>query len=152
MMIKHSKFLYWLVSFSLMVFSAILAQKFGLWAVMDEKDVTKISWLICIITVFSSLFIGYISFIKDKNPVAINRLWFVSDALITLGMIGTVAGFLIMLGDSFTNIDISDPITIQKTIQTMGIGMGTVLITTLMGLIGSVYLKAQLVLLEDEQK
>lgn len=118
---------------------------------MDEKDVTKISWLICIITLFSSIYIGYMSYTKSKSPIAINRLWFITDALITLGMIGTVAGFLIMLGDSFTNIDISDPITIQKTIQTMGIGMGTVLITTLMGLIGSVYLKAQLVLMDDEQ-
>jgi hypothetical protein len=150
-MVKHLKFLYWLVSFCLLVFSSVLAHNFGLWQVMDEKDVTKISWLICIITVFSSMYIGYMSYIKSKSAIAINRLWFITDALITLGMIGTVAGFLIMLGDSFTNIDISDPITIQKTIQTMGIGMGTVLITTLMGLIGSVYLKAQLVLMDDEQ-
>lgn len=150
-MIKHKKFLYWLVTFCSMIFAAVLAQKFGLWAVMDEKDVTKISWLICIITVVSSCYIGYMTYVQQYKQVVMNRLWFITDALITLGMIGTVAGFLIMLGDSFTNIDISDPITIQKTIQTMGIGMGTVLITTLMGLIGSVILKAQLVLIDDEE-
>ena len=34
--------------------------------------------------------------------------WFVSDLCLTLGMIGTVAGFIYMLSSSFANIDVSN--------------------------------------------
>jgi hypothetical protein len=147
---KHN-FLYWLITTCCITVLAVIAQRFHLWAIMDSKDATKISWLICGITIITSLAIGFISFKQYTNINIMNRLWFISDAMITLGMIGTVAGFLIMMGDNFSNINAADPATIQKTIQTVGTGMGTILVTTLMGLVSSLLLKLQLVIVDHEE-
>lgn len=150
--IKHKKFLYWLVSTCSALFAVAIAHQFDLWQSMHDKDITKISWLICAVSAVSVVYMGVLSAKPEKsNPVILNRLWFVSDAMITLGMIGTVAGFLIMLGDSFGNINVTDPAEIQKTIQMIGVGMGTSLITTLVGLVGSLLLKLQLVVFENEE-
>ena len=60
-------------------------------------------------------------------------------------MIGTVTGFLLMLGTTFAGIDITDTKTIQDALVNMATGMSTALYTTLTGLIVSVIIKIQLV-------
>ena len=144
-------FLYWFLVVCCTAFLAAIAQHYGFWHAMDAKDDTKIGWIICGITVIATLATGREALRGTRSVDAMNRLWFISDAMVTLGMIGTVAGFLIMMGDGFTGLDAKDPAAIQKTIQTVGAGMGTVLVTTLMGLIASVLLKIQLVIIDNEE-
>ena len=60
-------------------------------------------------------------------------------------MIGTVKGFLLMLGTAFENIDVSNTETLQNALTQMALGMSTALYTTLIGLICSLILKIQLV-------
>lgn len=131
-----------------MALAAITAWDYGFWHAMDVRDETKISWLICAITVAASAIIGWHAYRRDATVRSMDRMWFISDAMVTLGMIGTVAGFLIMMGSGFTSIDVKDPAAIQRTIQTVGAGMGTIMMTTLMGLISSVLLKLQLVIVD----
>lgn len=149
---SNKPFLYWLLIMCCLAFASIIGQHFDFWTMMDEKDETKIVWAICAITLISSLLIGRYAYIGHAKQYALNILWFISDAMITLGMIGTVAGFLIMMHGGFAQIDIADPGTIQGTIQTLGAGMGTILITTLMGLIASVLLKLQLVIIDEHSQ
>lgn len=132
------------------VLSAALGQHFGFWHMMDAKDETKISWAIVIITAVASASIGYYSYKRSFSKQAMSVLWYISDAMITLGMIGTVAGFLIMMDGGFADIDATDPASIQGTIKVLGAGMGTILITTLIGLMASVLLKLELVVTEHE--
>ena len=68
--------------------------------------------------------------------------WFTSDLCLTIGMIGTVTGFIMMLS-GFTNVDIGDIQTIQDLIKKLGLGMSTALYSTLVGLICSSLLKIQ---------
>jgi hypothetical protein len=150
-MTDKKNFMYWFLSICCMVFVAAIANRYHLWTIMDSKDATKISWLICAIFAGTSCAIGWFSYTSTATTDVMNRLWFVSDAMITLGMIGTVAGFLIMMGDGFNALDTKDPAAIQKTIQTVGTGMGTILVTTLMGLITSLLLKLQLVITDHEK-
>ena len=64
-------------------------------------------------------------------------------------MIGTVAGFLLMLGSAFQDLDVKDVSNVQEAIADMAVGMSTALSTTLMGLICSVLTKLQMVLFEN---
>lgn len=68
--------------------------------------------------------------------------WFFVDAMIKLGLLGTVIGFIVMLSSvtSATNFDIN---AMQQVMQQMGAGMGTALYTTLTGVSCSLLLAWQ---------
>ena len=73
--------------------------------------------------------------------------WFVSGVLVKLGLLGTVVGFIMMLGSvsGLENLDTSD---IKALMQQMTEGMGVAMNTTLVGLVCSVLLGAQYLLLD----
>ena len=75
-----------------------------------------------------------------KGPQEIG--WFVSDMMLKLGLLGTIIGFIFMLG-SVANIADFDVSNMQKILQHMSNGMGTALYTTLAGLICSILSAAQ---------
>ena len=56
--------------------------------------------------------------------------WFSADIMLKLGLIGTVIGFIIMLG-SLSDITTFDVSLLQGVLTTMGSGMGVALYTTL---------------------
>jgi len=70
-----------------------------------------------------------------KGPQEIG--WFVSDMMLKLGLLGTIIGFILMLG-SVAHIADFDVSNMQKILQHMSNGMGTALYTTLAGLICSI--------------
>ena len=73
--------------------------------------------------------------------------WFVVDILLKLGLVGTIIGFILMLG-SVANTASLDVNTMQKVLRQMSSGMGTALFTTLAGLIASILLGLQYLLLD----
>ena len=73
--------------------------------------------------------------------------WFAVDILLKLGLVGTIVGFILMLG-SIANTASLDVNTMQKILRQMSSGMGTALFTTLAGLIGSILLGLQYLLLD----
>ncbi len=84
------------------------------------------------------------SLTSDLNDVYNSRLkgpqeigWFVSDMMLKLGLLGTIIGFIFMLG-SVANIADFDVSNMQKILRHMSNGMGTALYTTLTGLVCSV--------------
>ena len=76
--------------------------------------------------------------------------WFASDVLLTMGLIGTVAGFILMLAGAFKGINISDVSSVQQALANMAVGMSTALYTTLTGLITSTLLKFQYFRLQQD--
>jgi hypothetical protein len=68
--------------------------------------------------------------------------WFVSDQFLTLGLIGTIWGFILMAPD-FAAIDVGKVESLKSFIITMASGLGTALYTTLIGLICSGLLRVQ---------
>jgi len=77
---------------------------------------------------------------KLKRPHEIG--WFSADIMIKLGLLGTIIGFIFMLG-SVANITDFDVTSMQKILKHMSIGMGTALYTTLAGLVGSMLAASQ---------
>jgi biopolymer transport protein ExbB/TolQ len=72
---------------------------------------------------------------------------FIVDALPKIGLIGTVIGFMLMLGP-IRGIDSFDPLTLRAAMSDMSVGMATALSVTLTALIGSIVLKLQYYFLE----
>ena len=84
--------------------------------------------------------------ISEEHYINVRRIaWFIAESLMALGMIGTVIGFILMLGSSFESIDVSNTETLKSTLTSMAIGMSTALYTTVTGLICSLWLKTTLV-------
>lgn len=73
--------------------------------------------------------------------------WFVTGLLIKLGLLGTVVGFVIMLG-SMTHLSSLDIAEVQTLMQQMTQGMKIALNTTIIGLVGSIFLGLQYLLLD----
>ena len=141
----------WWIQVSCIVFGSVVAYQLGWWHALWNADITKISIGILGVFAVTMLLTGYISKnYQDKKSQALgNYVWFASEAMITLGMIGTVAGFLLMLGSAFSNLDVTNIANVQAAIADMAIGMSTALSTTLVGLICSILTKAQMVILEN---
>ena len=141
----------WWIQVSCIVFGSVVAYQLGWWHALWDADITKISIGILSVFAVTMLLTGYISKnYQDKKSQALgNYVWFASEAMITLGMIGTVAGFLLMLGSAFSNLDVTNIANVQAAIADMAIGMSTALSTTLVGLICSILTKAQMVILEN---
>ncbi len=112
------------------------------------EEVTKLSFLIIIIFIFTSGWIGRKTYDLETTSVIDDKIdvgWFIAESCLTLGMVGTVTGFLYMLETAFENIDITDATKLQDALASMAKGMSTALYTTLTGLIASLIIKVQLV-------
>jgi len=139
----------WWLIFCLTILAGGIAVYFDIHKELYHADQTKISFLILTIFVLTSLWIGWVTKMQDRT---VEIGWFIAEACLALGMIGTVTGFLLMLNGAFAEIDLSNPTTIQTSLTKMALGMSTALYTTLTGLICSLALKIQLVNVENEYR
>tara|TARA_R110002020_G_scaffold215614_7_gene422863 strand:- start:1301 stop:1807 length:507 start_codon:yes stop_codon:yes gene_type:complete len=155
-MIKHTLFLkWWLFMAAVMAPSAYLIMNDGLRSLW-EQDATKLSFLLLLIFIHMSAWCGYktwrLSRFLDRDETEkylvekIERLmeagWFASDLCLSIGMVGTVIGFITMMS-GFGEIDVAKMTTVQDMIKSLGSGMSTALYTTLVGLVCSALLKIQ---------
>ena len=116
-----------------------------------EADITRLSFLILTIFGCTSVWIGTMTYrvgVLEDYDQRCDVGWFISESCLALGMVGTVTGFLIMLGTAFANVDVSNAVTLQQALSDMATGMSTALWTTLVGLVCSLIIKVQLVNLE----
>ena len=158
-MISRTKqsFIRWWVIICLQLLSFGVVGYFGGFEELWAKDMTKLSFVILSLWLITTLWIGFWQgrFVRVHVSYLIKIGWFLSEACMALGMIGTVAGFLLMLGSAFTGIDVADTATLQSALSSMAVGMSTALYTTLVGLVCGLYIKSQLVNLEhllDQKK
>ena len=141
----------WWLIFCLIVLGLGTCFYFDIHKSLYESDITRLSFLILIIFGCTSIWIGTKTYkvgiqqdYNQKSEVG----WFISESCLALGMVGTVTGFLIMLGTAFANVDVANAATLQQALSDMATGMSTALWTTLVGLVSSLIIKVQLVNLE----
>jgi len=120
------------------------------------KDTSVISSAIFLIFIFCSIFCGKLCYSICINPknldVYLNKSeigWFVSELCLTLGMMGTIVGFIMMLS-GFNTLDIQNSSTIQGLLSQLGGSMSTALYTTIVGLVAGSLLKIQFFLVSLE--
>ena len=149
---NNKLFMRWWILLMLMIFGACVSWYFGFYQFIWEKDFTKISFLIIALFIANTISIGY----KTYNYTAKRRFneykmeWFFSDSVISLGMVGTIIGFIYMLFSVFVSIDVSNSEKMTEVLAEMSVGMSTALLTTLVGLISSIFLKLQLMIAESK--
>jgi len=141
----------WWLIFCLTLLGLCMCVYFNIHKDLYAADVTRLSFLIISIFICTSVWIGTktykIGIHQDYNQKS-DVGWFISESCLALGMVGTVTGFLIMLGTAFANVDVTNAATLQQALSDMAIGMSTALWTTLVGLVCSLIIKVQLVNLE----
>jgi hypothetical protein len=80
--------------------------------------------------------------IRDAHDLG----WFLVDLMAKLGFLGTVIGFVAMLGSVADTAEI-DVSVMQRVLKQMSYGMGTALYTTMAGLVGGLLLGSKVYLL-----
>ena len=73
---------------------------------------------------------------------------FASDALMKLGLLGTIIGFIMMLAP-IAGLDAADHASIKSSMGLMSDGMAVAMYTTLTGLVGSILVQTQYYLLDE---
>lgn len=141
------RFLFWWLVLSLQVLFIIGGVYFDMHLFFWQNDITYISSVLLIIYLLTSLFIGIENIFGNRSK---DIYWFISENCMTLGLIGTVIGFIIMIGPALANIDPTIIDTVRTAIVYMSTGMSTALLTTLAGLVVGLFLKIQLVVLDYE--
>ena len=135
-----------------------IANYFGFFQDLFVKDPTRIGFTILTILIVTSIWIGQKVYKLSRLNVTasmkeglLNDLsiqWFIAESCLVLGLVGTVCGFIIMLGTAFVDIDVGNITSMQNALSQMSIGMSAALYTTLMGLLSSLVIKIQLVNVE----
>jgi len=141
----------WWLIFCLTLLGLCICVYFNIHKDLYAADVTRLSYLIISIFICTSIWIGTKTYkveIQQDYDQKSDVGWFISESCLALGMVGTVTGFLIMLGTAFENVDVTNAATLQQALSDMAIGMSTALWTTLVGLVSSLIIKVQLVNLE----
>lgn len=150
-MIKISILRWWTIV-CLEMLAVAIAIWFDLHLVLWNSDQTRLSFVIIAIWLVTTVAIGRWHFYTDgmdhvRDSAKIG--WFLSETCLALGMLGTVMGFLLMLSTAFGNIDVNSAASLQSALISMALGMATALWTTLIGLVASLFIKVQLVNLEN---
>ena len=141
----------WWLIFCITLLGLCICVYFNIHKDLYTADVTRLSFLIISIFICTSIWIGSKTYkvgVQQDYDQQSDVGWFISESCLALGMVGTVTGFLIMLGTAFENVDVSNAATLQQALSDMAIGMSTALWTTLVGLVTSLIIKVQLVNLE----
>jgi len=131
-----------------MAFGGFGLFQFGKLQYIFSTDQSGISFLIFGIFGMLTSWIGWLTYKSNKGTKAteqqIDDAYFYADTMTALGLIGTIVGLIMILGPAFANIDVSDVSTIEAAIKLMTQGMGTALITTLVGSCCSLISKLQI--------
>ena len=128
----------------------------GSFQVLWDQATTKLSFVLLAIFSAMSGWCGYKTWTLSKfldngqtEEYLVEKIehlmevgWFTSDLCLSIGMMGTVIGFIMMLS-GFASVDVENMTTVQDLIKGLGSGMSTALYTTLTGLICSALLKIQ---------
>ena len=116
-----TKLLKWWLIFCLTLLGFGTLYHFNMHSQLYHADVTKLSFLIIIIFIFTSVWIGRKTYDLEANSVIDDKIdvgWFIAETCLALGMVGTVTGFLYMLGTAFENIDVSNTQTLTGPLWT----------------------------------
>lgn len=153
---KNLTFLRWWVLYIACIVGFVFVWKAGLVAKIAQKDDTYVSFLIVAIFMGLSPWCGFKTravckaqdtgkwdeAFKKKAERWSEIGWFFSEMCLTLGMLGTVIGFVLMLG-GFEQLDMNNVGSMNAFITSFGHGMSKALYATLTGIVCSILLKLQ---------
>lgn len=142
-------FLRWWLIFWLSVGAALTAGALGFFPYLWKSDATYLSWACLAIYALMTAFVGQLTRKSRAGSQDFQRhlpfCWFIANAMLSLGMIGTLIGFLMLL-QSMALAGVNPDL--QKILGLMTVGFSTAGLTTITGLVASMLLKLQLINLQ----
>ncbi len=143
----------WWFIFCATAFGASVAAWFGFFGYLHKADSSYLGFVALGIFTLASLWVGQMTFhARRGDQQFVHHLplcWYIAEALMGLGMIGTLTGFLLLLGNALGSpINTADTAAMVALISKMGVGFSTAALTTLVGLVASLIFKLQLINLE----
>ena len=147
-MSKQTLFVRWWVMALAMatIIASILAM--GGFSFLLENDVTYLSFVI--MSVFF-IFTGYYGYRLYRGQGLGQGVMEYGENLCTsIGLLGTVIGLIMMVKGAFAGIDVNDQESIKSALVAMSSGIGSALVTTLVGLISAVLIGIQRKVVEVE--
>ena len=132
---------------------------FGIFVDIYEADVTSIHLIIYAVFLLATVLTGLAAWrtsTSEKHTGHYNRSttkivdmgWFLSESMMTLGLIGTVAGMIYLFSMIFGDIDVGNPESLKEALSHMARGLSTAMYTTICGMIGALIIKVQLMNIE----
>ena len=138
-----------LVWFGFVVFTFVtiaVAWYEGFIGYLQQRDITYLSFVTIMGYALASSLLGVRAISRDK--VDLDGYWFLSDMFLNIGLVGTVIGLLYVF-HGFDHLPSSLTLEQLKPLMTnIGVGTSTSLLTTLVGLVASIFMKTQLWILE----
>ena len=144
----------WFLLNAVMITAIFFAETKGAISVMVKNDISHLTIVIMVLYVVISVMVGRLCFLSDKinkgrEKEARRHLskraevgWFAAEHFFTLGLLGTVFGLCVATATSLNEgTEISDIVSGLKT------GLNTAFYTTICGIIFSLPLQAQLMIL-----
>jgi hypothetical protein len=144
----------WWIVFCLVFIFSVYSYMEGWIGYLWSSDPTGITFVIIALFYIFTIFIGTLTYKSGDiyNPFTsshyVRACWHVPEILMALGMMGTLIGFMIILGPALYGMDPSNIIAAKSAISEMASGMSTSVITTLAGLVAGQLIKIQLINLD----
>ncbi|MAH48532.1 hypothetical protein CMI37_22085 [Candidatus Pacearchaeota archaeon] len=144
----------WFLFNAIALTAFFLAEQRGAISLIVENDLSHISIVIILLYLFFSAFAGRLCYLSDRVKTGREREellkradigWFAAEHFFSLGLLGTIIGLTIA-----TQTSLKDTGTISEVVAGLKVGLNTAFYTTICGIIFSIPLQIQLMILKDE--
>jgi hypothetical protein len=151
---NKSKFLFvkWFIVFSATIAASCIAASLGFFSLVLASDISHLSSVIAVLFVTSSILAGKLSYEISSgliSTVSLKRklkfLNFMADAFFTLGLLGTIVGFCYMM---YGTLNSGAGVDVAQIIAQLKVGASTKLYATLAGILSSLLLQLQILIIE----
>jgi hypothetical protein len=148
----ENPFIRWWITFSIMMIAISTALLGGVGLFVAHSDQTFLSWAILTMFFGASVHLGYkLKCYYGRNLLKKERVkdfkvteYFIEQCT-SLGLLGTIIGLILMVVGAFTDLDVTDQESVKESMLAISSGIGTALVTTLVGLVCALLLRFQLV-------
>ena len=144
----------WFLLNAIVLTAFILAEQKGAVSLIIKNDLSKISIVIMLLYIGVSAFVGKLCYLADKAESTRDRQdllkradigWFAAEHFFSLGLLGTILGLTIA-----TQTSLKDTVTVSEVVAGLKVGLNTAFYTTICGIVFSLPLQIQLMILKYE--
>ena len=144
----------WFLLNSVVVTAPFFAETKGALSTMIKNDVSYLTVVIMVLYVIFTAFVGKLCYLADKvdskkvksETAKLSRQaevgWFVAEHFFSLGLLGTVFGLCVA-----TSGNLDETAQVSSIVAGLKIGLNTAFYTTICGIVFSLPLQAQLMIL-----
>ena len=152
-------FVRWFLLNAVVLTMVFLVEQKGMVSLVIKNDLSHISILIMMLYVIVSGYVGKLCYLADKaegnrgkdideRDKLLRQAdvgWFAAEHFFSLGLLGTVIGLTIATQTSF-----QDVVTVSEVVAGLKVGLNTAFYTTICGIVFSIPLQIQLMILKQK--